>query len=110
MEQWLPVVGWEGFYEVSIEGIVRYANDRTRKSVRAGDLVNRVRASRGNVFVPLSQGTVISRKSASVARIVAETFIGPSPGSGYIVRHLDKDQSNCAVDNLRWALRTEKIR
>jgi hypothetical protein len=45
-----------------------------------------------------------------VHRLVAENFIGPSPGENYQVNHMDKDRANNKVTNLEWLLDIENYK
>lgn len=109
-ERWLPVVGWEGFYEVSDWGRVRslprvagprprYFPGRMRKTPRGADGYPRVTLS--------AQGT----KSGPllVHRLVMRAFVGPCP-EGQEVRHLDGDSSNCSLENLTYGTHSENER
>lgn len=90
-EHWLPVVGWEGFYEVSDQGRVRRVDTgKIRKCVQAGC---RYRA------VKLCRPGRIERKYVHV--MVLEAFVGPRP-DGYETDHLDFDTTNNRLTNLRW--------
>jgi hypothetical protein len=103
-ERWLPAVGWEGLYEVSSEGRVRFAAARTQPGRRraAGDLVSVQRGKRCE-FVTLTRGAGANRKgqrSLSVAKLVAEAFLGPAPDPKCIVRREALD--SYAARNLSW--------
>ena len=83
-ERWLPVVGWEGLYEVSDLGRVRSLPRNTTRGrvLRANPAANGYR-----------QATVFRQghpKSVYVHHLVAEAFIGPRP-EGLEIRHLDGD-------------------
>lgn len=109
-EQWLPVVGYEGCYEVSDQGRVRSLD---RKVLRAGVQ----KAVRGRVLAQGDSGSgrravSLSRdgraKTARVARLVLEAFVGPRPDK-YDACHNDGDVLNNQVDNLRWATRSANM-
>lgn len=46
-------------------------------------------------------------KHVNLHRLVAEAFIGPCPGSEYVVAHTDGNGKNNHYSNLRWATRRE---
>ena len=97
-ERWLPVVGWEGIYEVSDFGRVRslYRKGRTR-----GKVLKQVNDG-GYRNVTLSD---LPRYSiAKVHQLVMEAFVGPRP-EGLEVCHYDGDGSNNRLDNLRYDTR-----
>ena len=48
-------------------------------------------------------------KTYKVARVVCETFNGPSPFAGAVVMHLDENSANNAPDNLKWGTQKENL-
>ena len=110
-ERWLPIDGYEGYYEVSDHGRVR-SLDRTVQHSRYGAL-NRKGAllstspnSTGHYTVSLHRdGKASSRK---VHRLVLEAFVGPCP-DGMEACHWDDDKSNNSVSNLRWGTPSENV-
>jgi hypothetical protein len=111
-EQWLPISGWEGCYEISDHGRVRSC-DRLVQHAKGGMalkngkvLKNRV-DSKGYPFVGLyraSKGT-----QERVHRLVAKAFI-PNPRNLPQVNHIDGDRANPAVANLEWVTLVENLR
>lgn len=98
-ERWLPVVGYEGLYEVSDLG-----NVRSLDGTRAG------RKFRGRVLKPRSRhaghqavdlSTPGRRWSVDVHRLVLSAFVGPCP-EGMEGCHNDGDPTNNRLGNLRW--------
>ena len=117
-EEWRPVPGYEGFYEASTEGRVRSVDRRYL------DSSGRLQRHRGCLLTPLSAGPTRKylklrlhvgheRKTVSLHRIVAATFLGPCP-AGMEVCHYDGDPRNNRVENLRydthWANIQDSIR
>lgn len=97
-EQWRPVVGWEGLYEVSSEGRVRsFRRGANGRILRPGI------ASHGYPTVALGRGN-----TQSVHVLVAAAFIGPCP-EGQEVRHRDGKRSNPKAENLRYGTRSQNI-
>lgn len=101
-ELWLPVIGYEGYYEVSNLGSVRSLSKVVNCNNNGG--VRRVfgkllRSSiKGNYkSVVICKGS--SERTVNIHRLVAESFI---PGSGAVVRHLDGNPLNNAAENLAW--------
>lgn len=91
-EEWRPVVGYVGTYEVSSHGRVqRQTNTGWRK-------LNPYPASKGYLAVSLYK---FKKKTQKVVHIlVAEAFIGPIP-KGMLVHHKDANKTNNHKDNLQ---------
>ena len=113
-EQWLPIPGYEGIYEVSDLGRVR---SQTRMqaipyedgTVRHRRIVGRVlrqhlNASNGRPQIDLVDSAG-RRRCIKVHRLVALAFHGPCPGDEYEVCHVDGDRANNAASNVRWDTR-----
>lgn len=95
-ERWLPVVGYEGFYEVSDAGQVR---SLPRKG-SGGRIMTRSLNSNGYPNVTLRKdGAHVTR---AVHLLVIEAFVGPRPGPGYQCCHNDGSRTNNSLSNLRW--------
>lgn len=105
-EQWLPVVGWEGLYEISSHGRVRSLHTgRGRR--RPDSLLSTERPSSDYPMADLSRDG--KRVTYSVHSLVAAAFIGPRP-EGMDICHNDGDSRNCRLENLRYGTRSENIR
>ena len=112
-EEWRPVVGFEGLYEVSnlgrVRSLPRYVERRTKRGgVALHPVRGRVLALGPHVggyrTVHLYAG---GRQRATVVHIiVAEAFLGQRP-DGTEVLHNDGDPKNCIVSNLRYGTRKE---
>ena len=103
VEEWRPVVGYEGLYEVSDWGNVRSLNYNKTKQVR--ELKNTVNLE-GYCVV------TIKGRQKKVHRLVAEAFI-PNPEDKKEVGHLKtldnglEDKTANEVWNLAWMTREE---
>ena len=111
-EEWRPVVGWEGLYEVSSLGRVR-SLDHVNECYRSGRLVRRLFKGKirrlhldkkGYPHVGLNKNGVGTTKAVHI--LVAEAFLGPRP-EGMQVAHGDGDSGNPRLSNLRWATQIE---
>lgn len=92
-ERWLPVVGYEGRYEVSDLGRVRVLVASPRGPRRpAGRLLPPWIGTNDYRKVALSHGTR-DQKAVNVHTMVLEAFVRPRP-QGLVCRHLDGDPSN----------------
>lgn len=81
VERWLPVVGWEGYYEVSDLGRVR---SLPRRNAPGGIMSpSRTRNGRYLVVKLARDGGYVTRR---VHRLVGEAFLGPLP-PGQHTRH-----------------------
>lgn len=94
-ETWLPVVGFEGLYEVSTLGRV---NSFPRKYCRGGILKPYANAL-GYQYVTLTAQSVQTKHL--VHRLVAGTFIGPCP-DGQETLHKVPNPSNNRLSNLKY--------
>ena len=108
-ELWLPVVGYEGLYEVSDQGRVR-SLERTAK-VKGGHRTVPPRtlalARRGGYrMATLSRDG--KQSCASVHRLVAAAFLGPCP-LGMIVLHGELGSANNSLANLRYGTQAENM-
>lgn len=93
-EEWRPVSGYEGLYEVSDYGRVRSLNKFGEKLIK--DLSY---GSGSYVTVQLSKNK--KRKSFLVHRLVAEAF-NPNPMNLKVVHHKDGKRHNNNAYNLEW--------
>lgn len=112
-ERWLPVVGYEGHYEVSNHGRVRSLprSARRRDGVLMhypGKVMNGGRkAPGGHRAVRLTRCIPEEKPVVKlVHRLVLEAFVGPCP-DGMEGCHWDDDPDNNHVSNLRWATRSD---
>lgn len=94
-ESWLPVPGYQGWYEVSDSGNV-YAMARAGSR---GGLLSPQKGSAGYLVVRLSKyGRVRTR---TVGSMVLEAFKGPAP-CGARARHGAGGKTDDSLGNLRW--------
>lgn len=123
-EEWRPVIGFEGRYEVSNHGRVRSLTKNAPKHSfndcgkedcdlcadcgSAGILVLQL-SNRGYFRVKLYKSNG-KRAWRRVHRMVAESFIGLMPTSNYTVDHKDFNKRNNCVGNLEWVTREENYR
>lgn len=96
-EIWLPVVGYEGKYEISNLGRVKSLRDKygnyREKILKQGKNNN------GYLCVKLCKEGKM--KNCRVHRLVANAFI-PNPNNFPTVNHIDENKENNQVDNLEW--------
>lgn len=118
METWKPVVGYEGFYEVSDLGRVRSVSRIARIKRGNGEYDYRVKGKivepqerrHGYLAVCLygkeSKNGRFTQKS--VHRLVAEAFL-PNPNGYSEVNHKDENKQNNALSNLEWCDRKHNV-
>jgi hypothetical protein len=102
VEEWRPVSGFEGIYEISSEGRIR----GVRRRGSAGGLLTPSRHSAGYWQVTLSLCGIPTKRT--LHSLVAEAFIGPCP-PGQEVRHLDGQRENTLAVNLAYGTRSDNV-
>lgn len=104
-EEWKPVVGYEGLYEVSNFGRVK-ALEKVRVSGRGYGLIRVypekiMKTSDKAIYQKVVLRKDGKEKLKSVHRLVADAFI-PNPDNLPQVNHKDENKHNNHVDNLEW--------
>ncbi len=90
-ETWKPVVGYEGFYEISSHGRL--------KSLRKSRLILLSKNSEGYYNVKLSNNN--GYRNHKIHRLVAQAFLG-TPAKGMVVNHKNGCKTDNKVDNLEY--------
>lgn len=105
-ETWLPVVGWEGLYEVSDLGRVRSIARTCSGRWGIRRVPERILKPSPNNHDVLSVGLYSDgkRTTQAVCRLVLEAFAGECP-LGYDCCHWNDDRSDNRLSNLRWDTR-----
>jgi hypothetical protein len=111
VEQWKPVVGYEGLYEVSNLGRVKSLDRLCKSSKRSPQwmkgqiLKTKINTHRQNrCTVALCKNGEASYPY--IARLVLTSFVGPAP-KGQDAAHWDGNPVNNCLENLRWATVSE---
>jgi hypothetical protein len=101
-EIWLPVIGYEGRYEVSNTGLVRSRKKSSWKILKPNVL------KRGYSIVRLFNGSRKTAKDILVHILVAASFLGEKP-NGMQVNHIDGNKSNNHINNLEYLTGKENM-
>ena len=96
MNNWYPIKGWEGLYEINKNGEVR--NTKNKNTI-VGD-INNCGYYRVSLY---NQG---QSKRYFRHRLVAEQFLDKPEGKDF-VNHIDGDKSNNSLENLEWVSQSE---
>lgn len=105
-EEWRPVVGFEGFYEVSSLGRVRSSDARNNRTYPGRIRLLRIDKC-GYLSVGLSVGGVHS--TWRIHQLVAPAFLGPYPPDCE-VNHKDGNKCNPLPDNLEYVSHRQNVR
>lgn len=89
-ELWIPVLGYEGIYEVSNFGRVRNILKFNNR------ILNPLKTRDGYFYLELSNNYI--RKTKKLHKVVAESFLGEHKGLS--VNHIDGNKLNNHIDNL----------
>jgi hypothetical protein len=93
-EQWRDIPGYEGRYYISDRGHVAVRRD--------GELWGRkLNSCTHYLSFSVSNGTGKPQTCLYVHRVVARVFHGPRP-AGMVIRHVDGNRFNNAVDNIAY--------
>lgn len=107
-EEWRPVVGYEGLYEISDRGRVRRSgNDALGRPRYIGRILALTLFKQGYVKINLYKNSQV--KTKKVHCLVAEAFIGPKP-LGMDTNHKDGNKTNNCISNLEYITRRANCR
>lgn len=113
-EEWRPIPGYEGLYEVSDQGRVKSVERRVPFVNRWGQEITRrvpecirevsVHPNGGHLYLTLHNR---KRRQHFVHNLVLLAFVGPRPDDKPETRHLDGDPTNNRLENLRYGTSKE---
>src|SRR5688572_4423933 len=102
--EWKDVPGYEGYYQVSNNGLVKRVKATLQRP--ADSLVINYRQNTGYIYVYLQRGHGAKRVHCRVHRLVMMAFRGECP-PGMHVNHIDGDKANNHIDNLEYVTPSE---
>lgn len=108
-EEWRPVEGYVGLYEVSnlgrVRSLPRFVRSRGGGTASIdGRILKPSPVEGGYLQVRLARDG--RQKAVNIHRLVLAAFCGPRP-PGMETRHLNNDPADNRVENLRWGTRKE---
>ena len=101
-EHWLPVVGFEGLYEVSDLGRIRSIDRIVSSGKQWRGRIRRAYRSKADRRLSIVLYRASRPTTRRVHRLVLEAFCGLCPEGMEACHYPDNDPSNCRLDNLRW--------
>lgn len=115
-EVWLPIIGFEGFYEVSNHGSVRSLDRMGWHEGRWGQFLMKFPARVMRIGMATNGYRYLKLKSPGgkpkhclVHRLVMAAHVGQPP-EGKQVNHKDGEKSNNRLDNLEYCTPLENLR
>lgn len=105
-EKWMPVVGYEGYYEISSNGNVRSLDRKTKSRTAFGQTIKPAIQNSGYLFVSLHKSG--ASKNFLIHRLVATAFISNNANKKY-VNHINGVKTDNQVKNLEWCTFSENI-
>ena len=108
MEEWRPVPGYEGRYEVSSLGNVRSLGNAKRPKGRM--LAKQYRDGYASVTLYNGAPGRTSGNKVKVGRLVLLAFVGPKPSDKRDMCHRDTNRANDSLPNLYWGTRSENMK
>ena len=94
MEEWRPIPGYEGHYDISNSGRVRCVKPRRERM-----MVIQTHSRDGHAMIGLSVNSMM--KSFTIARLICMAWHGPAWGRR--VEHINGLVTDDRPENVRWA-------
>lgn len=105
IEQWLPIEGYDGLYEVSNFGRFRsvsrvYTRSNGLKQTLHGKILHPAKYKREQLRIQFIKNKIC--KNYMACHLVMNAFKGKHPTKKHI-KHLDGNKENNRLDNLEWS-------
>ena len=107
-EEWRPVPGYEGSYEVSNHGRVRRVGGGSTKGRRNLEGILRPRATRGG-YRSVCFSMEAQLNQVRINRLVLEAFAGPPPFPDAEARYLNGNPTDNRIVNLCWGSKKDNM-
>lgn len=111
-EEWRPVIGFEGYYEVSNLGRVRSKSRETPNALTGGTSTVKGRVLKGRInrggYRQFTLSIAQKNTTRTAHRIVALAHI-PNPNELPFVLHGPKGKLDNSVSNLRWGTNSDNM-
>ena len=108
IEEWRPVVGYEGLYSISSLGRVRAEFNAAKNRWKAGRILSAAQMKTGYWYVLLTKNGI--ERHERIHRLVCAAFHGKPSPEKTDCNHKDGDISNNRESNLEWCTRSENMR
>ena len=111
-EKWLPVVGYEGLYEISdlgqVKSLARKVKAKTNVIRNVPTKIMRQIVNK-NGYMSVNLSGIGPQWRVSTHIILARAFLGPRP-QGFEVAHEDGNRTNCRLSNLSYKTPLENMK
>lgn len=108
LKEFVPVIGYEGYYEVNrigqVKSLARFVKNGNRYIFRKERILKSIMGNCGYYVVVLCKNSI--KKPHTIHRIIAITFI-PNPENKPQVNHINGIKSDNSINNLEWCTSSE---
>lgn len=110
MEIFKDIKGYEGCYQVSNYGRIKSLNRVVlRKNSKPMTIKERILSPRNGRYLNIKLRNKNEEKTFNVHFLVAQQFLNHEPKQGFVIDHIDKNEKNNHLNNLRVITHKENI-